>query len=959
MRTKAFFIVLPLLALVSCQREEMEYIQDSPAKGQEIRITAGIGDADPSTRTSISSNGKVLWSPGEAINIFYGPSGESSGSKFVSQNTEAASTAVFTGTITAFTGVSEGGEPLSFWGIYPYSESNRCNGSSVVVELPVIQNAVEENFEDNTVPMVAQAPGLALPFYNVCSMIRFSLVNSDITKVTVRGNNGETVAGRVSVSMGSDGKPVWSDTEGEGSKSITLNGPSGGAFEAGKFYYIAILPGEFPNGYTMEFFTSDGRHGERVRGSSITFNRTESTKQSSRDQGVTFTSLYVDMGNGMKWATMNVGATTPEEFGDYFAWGETTPKSEYSDGNYAFGTETALTRYVSNSEYGTVDGRTTLLPEDDAATANWGGDWRMPTASEWSWLMNNCTSESTTENGVSGYRFTSKIDGYTDKSIFIPSAGCYFDSSPVNEGRAFYWTSTVQLTGRSNYANYGRESGSSTGHRYSGRPVRAVYMPRVSMTSFSIRESSITIGVELKVLLNTTYFPTDATVIGAIWTSSDESVAKVSGWGEVTGVGEGTATITATSLDGGFKSSCTVTVIPTFVDMGGGMEWATFNVGADGPADYGPYFAWGETTTKTSFTWSNYRLGRENDPWYYNSSDGLIVLQQGHDAASSKWKGLWHIPTEEEWQWLADNCTWTWTEDYDGTGINGDVVTSNLTGNSIFLPAGGYLHGSEDYMFVNKRVQYWSSSVYDDNPNGARTVSFYGDTKRINWDYRYMGRNIRAVRRKWVDMGDGLKWATTNLGGFNPEDYGDYFAWGETKTKNDYSWDTYKWMEEGQADEYHITKYTVADGQTDGIWYDTDGNFIGDNNSVLQRFTLTWITSDDAAEANWGATWRMPTHEEWTWLRKNCTWTWTDDYNGTGVAGRIVTATNGNSLFLPAAGFKDGSSLEDVDYWGMYWSSSIYSTGSASAFGVGFTSNFTSAMYAIRFYGRAVRPVSN
>ena len=67
----------------------------------------------------------------------------------------------------------------------------------------------------------------------------------------------------------------------------------------------------------------------------------------------------------------------------------------------------------------------------------------------------------------------------------------------------------------------------------------------------------------------------------------------------------------------------------------------------------------------------------------------------------------------------------------------------------------------------------------------------------------------------------------------------------------------------------------------------------------------------------------MPTHEEWKWLKQNCTWTWTDDYNGTGVAGRIVTATNGNSIFLPAAGFKEGSSLEDVDYWGMYWSSLI------------------------------------
>ena len=446
MRTKLFFIVLPLLALVSCQREEIESIQDSPAKGQEIKIIAGFGDADLSTRTTISSNGKVFWSPGEAINIFYGPSGESSGSKFVSQNTEAASTVVFTGTITAFTGITEAGDPLSFWGVYPYSESNRCDGSSVVLELPVVQNAVEENFEDNTVPMVAQAPGLALPFYNVCSMIRFSLVNSDIMMVKVRGNNGETVAGRVSVSMGSDGKPVWSDTDGEGSKSVTLNAPSGGTFEAGKFYYIAILPGEYTNGYTMEFYTSDGRYGKRVRGSSITFNRNESTKQSDRDQGVTFTPLYVDMGDGIKWAKMNVGANSPEEYGDYFAWGETEPKKDYTWATYKhmypnMTSWTGINKYQAEDNKtnamwysnGTFigDGKTSFEDydyEDDAARKNWGGTWRTPTDAEWTNLRDSNQYEWTwTDNyngtGVEGYTVTSKVPGYLDNQIFLPAAG--------------------------------------------------------------------------------------------------------------------------------------------------------------------------------------------------------------------------------------------------------------------------------------------------------------------------------------------------------------------------------------------------------------------------------------------------------------------------------------------------------------------------------------------------------
>ena len=155
---------------------------------------------------------------------------------------------------------------------------------------------------------------------------------------------------------------------------------------------------------------------------------------------------YVDLGLSVKWATCNVGATKPEEYGDYFAWGETEPKSIYDWSTYKYynGSSSSLTKYCTNSGYGTVDYKTTLELSDDAARANWGGSWRMPTDAELTELREQCTWTWTTQNGVYGYKVTSKKSGYTNKSIFLPAAGCRYDSSLGGTGsNGYYWSSSL------------------------------------------------------------------------------------------------------------------------------------------------------------------------------------------------------------------------------------------------------------------------------------------------------------------------------------------------------------------------------------------------------------------------------------------------------------------------------------------------------------------------------------
>ena len=155
---------------------------------------------------------------------------------------------------------------------------------------------------------------------------------------------------------------------------------------------------------------------------------------------------YVDLGLSVKWATCNVGASKPEEYGDYFAWGETEPKSTYDWSTYKYcnGSSSSLTKYCTNSSYGTVDNKTTLDLSDDAARANWGDSWRMPTDAELTELREQCTWTWTTQNGVYGYKVTSKKSGYTNKSIFLPAAGCRYGSPFINEGSyGYYWSSSL------------------------------------------------------------------------------------------------------------------------------------------------------------------------------------------------------------------------------------------------------------------------------------------------------------------------------------------------------------------------------------------------------------------------------------------------------------------------------------------------------------------------------------
>lgn len=238
---------------------------------------------------------------------------------------------------------------------------------------------------------------------------------------------------------------------------------------------------------------------------------------------------------------------------------------------------------------------------------------------------------------------------------------------------------------------------------------------------------------------------------------------------------------------------------------------------------------------------------------------------------------------------------------------------------SIYVPAGS--------VEVYKKAVYWSD--YADRIQGLAPVP------------------------EAVDLGlpSEVKWASFNLGASKPEEYGDYYAWGETESyyssldpltwkpgkERGYYWPSYKWC---MGSNTTMTKYcTESKYGYNGF---TDGKTVLD-------------PEDDAAHVNLGGNWRMPTDAEWTELRDKCTWTWTTQ---NGVNGYLVTGPNGNSIFLPAAGLRNNTHLDNAGSTGYFWSSSLNTDDPFTARDVKFHSGYVGGRSGYRDDGRSVRPVT-
>lgn len=375
---------------------------------------------------------------------------------------------------------------------------------------------------------------------------------------------------------------------------------------------------------------------------------------------------YVDLGlpSGTLWATCNVGATIPEDYGDHFAWGETTPKDRYNwiSYKYCMGSISTLTKYCCISEdgyNGFTDYQTTLLPEDDAATTNWGDGWRMPTQEEWIEMRMHTTRSHDVVNGVKGLRFTAS----NGNSLFFPDSG-YYTNFLENTRYCYYWSSSL---GYSTTAWSLDEDGEllHTNSRFRGYSVR----PVINFNN--------------------------------------------NGGGNGGGNGNGT-------YNG-----------HDYVDfsLSSGTLWATCNVGANSPEEYGDYFAWGETQPKDIYTVQTYTY-----------SDNPSILPPEHDAATANWGNGWRMPTQDEWEELFRKTRWFWTWQQGVPGLK----FLDINGNSLFLPFADIIWEDEpDFEEDFRYGCYWTNEGGSDF-----AMAYYIDSdgwRRKGYE-RVRGLSVRPVR---------------------------------------------------------------------------------------------------------------------------------------------------------------------------------------------------------------------
>ena len=447
---------------------------------------------------------------------------------------------------------------------------------------------------------------------------------------------------------------------------------------------------------------------------------------------------YVDLGlpSGLLWAAYNVGASLPEEYGNYYAWGEIDTKDKYNSGN-------SLT-------YGNKMNDISGNPYMDAATANWGGSWRMPTKDEQTELRSRCTWTLITQNGVEGYN----VEGPNGNSIFLPAAGY------KNRGYGSYWSSTPYSDVSYAFNIYFPFNNHYfyDCNRYFGQSVRAVYGGNFNGANvqYAIVEISKITEITTNSAVCAGNVVTDngsgVTERGICWTTSgaptiedNKIVADYSGVGgysiNMTELSPNTryyvrayVTNEAGTNYGGMVQFTTDAAVK-YVDLGLSVKWATCNVGARIVEGYGTYYAWGEVEPAQDLNYDS----KNCQTFGKVMSDISGNIQ--YDASTFNCGDEWRMPTLDELQELKDKCIWEWTTFNDVYGYK--VIGPN--GNSIFIPAAGHRVWSGQYN-CREEVSLWCSTPCNDINNFfAYYLNYSEKNSFITYTNRYQGYSVRPV----------------------------------------------------------------------------------------------------------------------------------------------------------------------------------------------------------------------
>lgn len=625
----------------------------------------------------------------------------------------------------------------------------------------------------------------------------------------------------------------------------------------------------------------------------------------------------VDLGLSVRWATTNIGARKPYDYGAYYAWAEVESKEFFSSGNYKYGNGNPYTKYESREYYPKYDGKKVLEPEDDAAASIWGNGWRMPTRKEMEELIAYCTWEWTTVNGIYGAKVYSKADGLEDQYIFLPASGSMDGNEPLDKGDYVqFWTSSLNGASAYNCKMFRTDDPEDIplnmfSNRCLGmtiRPVRDLGENDFSSISLGSDIDMAVGGTKIMKVITSPQHPVDGGIF--TWETSDPAVATVSETGAVTAMSAGSCSVKARI--GQLEAECRINVTivePEAVDLGLSVLWSSANVGALTPYEPGGMFREGETAP---FEWlldKGWRLPTYTEyeelqhetrsNWRYNvkmaDSLGIESLyywkfsqMPGYEDRSIVTVDLEDYYSEYSYYSYEFRMTADGSEpgdfDYDIKRSPllpvrlvrdyrpGDVTVEPsimITDNEVYLEPGEirveFALAQPGMVTDGTRIEWVSSdsrvaTVKDGVITAVSegkcnvTASYFGASTSCNVTVVKPGSDQSDYR--YVDLGLSVKWATVNVGSTAENIYGETYQYGKPML---------------DIHEY-ITRNT----------YDIDAD------------------TADVASFNWGGNWRLPSKQEMQELIDSCDWAMDecDGIKGWRVTSRKEGYTD-RSIFLP------------------------------------------------------------
>lgn len=779
--TKSIVFFFALLT-VSCSMQEKDFKdnRENPGRVFYASIEVPVGEAE--TKVYADDDLSVLWHEDDRVSIF----------NKNTYNQEYRFTGKTGSNAGSFEKVTSGGfvtgNPLSsVYSVYPYSASTEISNQGLIsVDLPSTQTYAQHSFGPKANTMVSVSSDEMLLFKNVGGYLVLRLYGEDVevSSITLKGNNDEKLAGKATVSIISGGNPSV-EMNSDATKEITLTCENpvtiGNTATGYTEFWFVTPPVSFSKGITIRVNGPNGSYFEKSSSKAISIGRNTISRMAA---------IEVELSGGEDGFVV----FKDDNFKAYCVENFDTDK----DGKISIDEALAVTKIDVNTEHITslngieyFENITELICKGPGRDTR-GGLTTIDLTRNIKLVKLNCSYNLLSSVDVSNnaeltslsliYNRLKSLD--VSKNVALIGLGCSGNQ-----------LSSIDVSNNTELIDFACSHNELLTLDVSKNAALVrLYCPSNRLTSLEIKNKTKLDEIDCSSNQLTSLDVSNNTALSVLWCDSNLlTVLDVSSCSALYQLECTDNQLTSLDVSNNYKFNvlkCTgnpnlselwlrdgqtihilkydsnITTIKyrdiddvTAIDLGLSVKWASCNLGAEKPEDYGDYYAWGETEvkddySKATYKWTNgspylllkYCPEDKASGWWggEGTPDGKVQLDMDDDVARKKLGNNWRMPTEEEFVELINNCTWEWTME---NGVSGKKITSNINGNSIFLPAAGRYIGRSVFA-PESHGSYWLRSINTDSPDNALTMSIApGNVGAGSSDSRFSGQSIRPVTK--------------------------------------------------------------------------------------------------------------------------------------------------------------------------------------------------------------------